>query len=60
MLIREHGLGSQLATAYGRDLKGKLSSAIYLAAVALAFVDPWISVGLYMLVALMWLVAKSA
>jgi len=56
LLIREHGAQSALATAYGRDFKGKLSSAIYVAAIALAFASPWIAVALYVVVALMWLV----
>jgi uncharacterized membrane protein len=56
LLIGEHGAQSMLASAYGRDAKGKLSSALYGAAVALAFVSPWISLALYVAVALMWLV----
>ena len=56
LLIRVHGPRSVLATAYGRDFKGKLSSAVYVVAVALAFFEPWIAVALYGLVALMWLV----
>ncbi len=47
---------SVLALAVGRDLKGKLSPIIYLAAIPLAFVSPWIANGLYFLVALIWLV----
>jgi uncharacterized membrane protein len=55
-IIAEHGPDSKLAVALGRDLKGKSSPVLYLAAVPLAFVYRWISVGLYVLVALMWLV----
>jgi uncharacterized membrane protein len=40
----------------GRDLKGKVSPLLYLAAIPLAFVSPWIAVGLYVFVALLWLV----
>ena len=39
-----------------KDRKGKLSPAFYLAAIPLAFVSPWISSALYVLVALLWLV----
>ena len=40
----------------GRDVKGKISPAIYAVAIPLAFVNRWISVALYVVVALMWLV----
>jgi uncharacterized membrane protein len=55
-LITASGQGSMLAEAVGRDPKSKLSLAIYLAAMALAFLRPWIAIALYVLVALMWLV----
>ena len=42
--------------AIGKDFKGKLSVALYLAAIPLAFVSPWISSGIYIFTALMWLV----
>jgi len=47
---------SLLATAVGRDRKGKVSLVIYLAAIALAFVDPALAQLAYALVALIWLV----
>ena len=40
----------------GNDIKGKVSVAIYLAGIALAFVAPWISAALYALAAAWWLV----
>jgi uncharacterized membrane protein len=55
-LVALHGRDSLLATAIGRDAKGKLSLAIYAAAIVLAFVNPWIAFGLYVLVAVLWLV----
>ena len=45
-----------LAEAIGRDVKGKVSPLVYLAAIPLSYVSPWIANGLYLLVALMWLV----
>lgn len=45
-----------LKTALGRDWKGKLSPVIYISAIGLAFVLPWISIGLYAGAALIWLV----
>ena len=55
-IIAQQGRNSLLATAVGKDWKGKISPLCYLAAIPLAFVSPWISSSLYILVALMWLV----
>jgi uncharacterized membrane protein len=51
-----NGRSSRLAAAIGNDLKGKVSLAMYVASIALAFVKPWIAIALYVAVALMWLV----
>jgi uncharacterized membrane protein len=48
--------GSRLATAVGDDAKGRLSLALYTAAIPLAFVNEWISDVIYVAVALLWLV----
>jgi TMEM175 potassium channel family protein len=56
LIIAQQGLGSKLKAAVGNDIKGKLSPLIYILAIPLAFVNQWISDGLYVLVALMWLV----
>ncbi|MGB9180647.1 MAG: TMEM175 family protein [Pyrinomonadaceae bacterium] len=56
VLISLHGKDSVLATALGTDFKGKISPVFYLAAILLAFVQPWISCALYVIVAIMWLV----
>ena len=55
-IIAQQGRGSLLAAAIGSDWKGKLSPALYLAAIPLAFVSPWISSGLYVFVALIWFI----
>ena len=55
-IIVRQGPESVLAAAVGRDWKGKLSQVIYLAAVGLAFVSPWVAIGLYVAVAWLWLV----
>jgi len=55
-LVSEHGADSTLASALGRDLKGKISPVIYVVAIGLAFADRWVALGLYVVVALMWLV----
>jgi uncharacterized membrane protein len=56
LIIAEQGDDSKLKAAVGNDIKGKLSLVIYLAAIPLAFLNQWISDGLYILVALMWLI----
>jgi len=55
-LLSLHGLESVLATALGRDFKGKISIVIYLVAIPLAFLRSWLACALYVFVAIMWLV----
>ncbi|HEV2482388.1 MAG TPA: TMEM175 family protein [Puia sp.] len=55
-LIREAGPGSSLAAALGEDWKGWLSVVIYIAGIALAFLDPRIALGLYVVVAIIWFI----
>jgi len=55
-IVRLEGAHSTLARALGRDAKGKASPLLYAAAIALAFVNPWISVAIYMAVAVMWFI----
>ena len=55
-LLSIHAPDSVLATALGADFKGKISMVIYLLAIPLAFVRSWLACGLYILVAVMWLV----
>ena len=56
LIIAHQGKHAELAEAVGKDKKGKLSMLLYIAAISLAFFNQLISVGLYVLVALMWLV----
>jgi uncharacterized membrane protein len=55
-IIRLQGREGSLARALGGDLKAKLSAAGYLAAIGLAFVNPMISIGIYVLIAATWFV----
>ena len=55
-LIRHHGKDSALAQAVGNDFKGIISVAIYAVAIALAFFTPMFSFGLYVLVAVIWII----
>jgi len=55
-ILRREGPNSALANALGKDIKGKISPLLYLAAIGLTFVNPIISGALYALVALIWLI----
>ena len=55
-LLALHGPGSQLAQAIGNDRKGKLSLAAYVIALALSFVVPWVSIALFVAVAIIWFI----
>jgi uncharacterized membrane protein len=55
-LLALHESESQLAQAIGDDRKGKLSLLAYAVAFACAFVLPWLSVAVFVAVALGWFV----
>jgi len=55
-ILKEEGPDSRLAAAVGADRKGKLSLALYVAAIPLAFVNQFLSDGLYVTVALIWFI----
>ena len=55
-LIKLHGRDSTLATSIGADTKGKISIAIYAAALPLAFVRAWVAGVCYIAVAIIWLI----
>jgi uncharacterized membrane protein len=55
-MLRLPETGPLLREVLGRDLKGKLSPVIYVVGIALAFVRPWLGIGPFVVVALMWLV----
>jgi len=55
-LINIHGKNSALMEAVGNDTKGILSVVIYLIAIITAFYNAWISLALYGVVAIMWII----
>jgi uncharacterized membrane protein len=55
-IVAVEGKDSALASAIGRDVKGKVSPVLYASAIPLAFLNHWIAVALYVTVALIWLV----
>jgi len=56
VIVAAHGRDSLLATAIGDDRKGKLSLVLYAIAIPSAFLNQWIADGIYVFVALTWLV----
>jgi uncharacterized membrane protein len=55
-IIASQGANSRLKKAVGSDWKGKASLLFYITAIVLTRWSPWISIGIYVFVALMWLV----
>jgi uncharacterized membrane protein len=56
VIIRHQGPDSILGQALGNRWKENLSLWCYLAAIPLAFVSVWLSLGLFVFVAILWLV----
>lgn len=56
VIIVSQGKNSMLKMAIGNDLKGKISPVLYIVAILFSFWFEWISIGLYVLVAIIWLV----
>jgi len=56
LIISSQGRESLLKRAVGSDWKGKLSPVLYAIAIPMAFVSRWVSLGVYVAVALVWLI----
>lgn len=56
LIISHQGKHSKLAEAVGNDKKGKLSMLLYVVAISMSFFNQLVSVGIYVFVALIWLV----
>ncbi len=55
-LVMLHGKGSTLAKAFGKDQKGIMSVIIYGVGVGISFINPWLALILYALVAVIWFI----
>jgi len=55
-IIAVNGPDSRLAAAVGTDFKGRVSLILYVLGIILAFLEPWVSIAMYIAVAGMWLV----
>jgi uncharacterized membrane protein len=56
VIISQQGPGSALKRVLGRDIKGRISMLLYLAGIALAFVNKAAAGAMYVAVTLIWLI----
>lgn len=56
IIIKSQGENSLLKKAIGKDFKGNASPICYIIGIAFSFYNEWIAGGVYILVALMWLI----
>jgi uncharacterized membrane protein len=55
-IIQANGPGSKLQEAVQADVKGKVSMLLYVVGIGTAFFNAWLAIGIYTVVALIWLV----
>ena len=58
-ILAHHGRDSRVASALGRDFKGKVSVLLYVVAVPMAFINRWVAGALYVFVAMIWFIPDS-
>tara|TARA_R110000868_G_scaffold117098_1_gene311103 strand:+ start:4887 stop:5462 length:576 start_codon:yes stop_codon:yes gene_type:complete len=58
-IVKTEGADSLIGKATKNDLKGKLSIVLYLLGIIISFFNQWISGGVYLIVALIWLVSDT-
>jgi uncharacterized membrane protein len=56
VLIRDCGPDSELAKAFGKDVKGRVSIVLYALGILVSIWQPWLALGVYVLVAIMWII----
>ncbi len=56
IIIKSQGSDSIIKKAIGKDWKGKASPLLYILGIMLSYYNEWLSGGIYIFVALMWLV----
>jgi uncharacterized membrane protein len=55
-LIRAEGKDSPLAKLIGNDFKGKISVVIYFIGIALTYINTWLGIACYVIVAGIWFI----
>jgi uncharacterized membrane protein len=56
VIVHSHGTDERLKNALGRDLKAKGSFLAYLVSIPLAFASRWLSIAIFIAVALVWFI----
>ena len=56
ILIRDNGPDCELAKAFGKDVKGRLSIVFYVCGICLSLLHAWLAIAVYVLVAIMWVI----
>lgn len=55
-IVGSHDHGDPLRAAFGADIKGKASIALYLVGIGVSFLHPWAGCAIYMAVAILWII----
>lgn len=55
-IIKVEGPRSKIAFSIGKDLKGKVSIILYILGISLAFLNTWLAISCYIVVAAIWFV----
>jgi uncharacterized membrane protein len=55
-LVNLHGKESILGIAIGKDWKGRISLIIYAAGIGLSFINSWLGLSMYVIVAVIWFI----
>lgn len=55
-LVSHHRENQALADAIGKDRKGWMSIALYVAGIGLSLLQPWLGFAVYIVVAVIWLI----
>ena len=56
IVIKGNGENSLIVEAIGNDSKGKLSLLFYVAGIGLSFINPWLGLFMYFIVACIWFI----
>ena len=56
VIIKQHYEDFLLRKVVGKDIKGKLSIVFYIIGILVSFLNPWLSISCYVIVAIMWVV----
>lgn len=56
IIIKHHKEDFILRKAIGKDFKGKLSTALYIVGLAMSFINSWVAIACYLIVAIIWIV----